>query len=43
MQNSSIVVWNKWIEVVTKKMFDGLKGNIFPITLGEQLSTIPVY
>lgn len=41
MQNSSIVVWNKWIEVVTKKMFDGLKGNIFPITLGEQLSTIP--
>lgn len=23
-------------------MFSGLKGNILPITLGEQLSTIPV-
>ncbi|XP_022171790.1 conserved oligomeric Golgi complex subunit 1 [Myzus persicae] len=41
IQNSSIIVWNKWIELVTKRMFDGLKGNIFPITLGEQLSTIP--
>lgn len=37
-----MIVWNKWIEVVTDKMFNGLKGNIFPITLGEQLSTIPV-
>lgn len=42
MENTSMVVWNKWIEVVTNKMFSGLTGNIFPITLGEQLSIIPV-
>lgn len=42
MENASKIVWNKWIEVVTNRLFDGLKGNILPITLGEQLSTIPV-
>uniref|UniRef100_A0A2S2PYU2 Conserved oligomeric Golgi complex subunit 1 n=1 Tax=Sipha flava TaxID=143950 RepID=A0A2S2PYU2_9HEMI len=41
IKNASIIIWNKWAEVITNRMFDGLKGNIFPITLGEQLSTIP--
>lgn len=37
-----MVVWNKWTEIVTNEKFNSLKGNIFPITLGEQLATIPV-
>ncbi|VVC36063.1 Hypothetical protein CINCED_3A013520 [Cinara cedri] len=41
MHKASIIVWNKWTNVVTTRMFNNLKGNILPITLGEQLSTIP--
>ncbi|XP_050523632.1 conserved oligomeric Golgi complex subunit 1 isoform X2 [Daktulosphaira vitifoliae] len=41
IQNASIIAWNKWSDIVVDRIFVGLQGHFLPITLGEQLSTIP--